>query len=295
MDTPQPQNNHLIFDRELIARRRSRAQNQGELSFLLTRCAEDAVERLLDINRDFKRALIIGDARASRMIIDALPEGKIAQVEYADHLPEDQNGVRAIDEERLPYGAPEFDLIINLLTLHHCNDLPGALAQLRRALHPDGVFIASIFGGQTLTQLRGALYAAETEIYGGITPRVAPFADYSQAAALLQRTGFALPVVDSDRVMVNYQNPMRLLSDLRDLGETNALTQRSRKPISKRFLMALMAQYGQLADDDRNHPATFEILWLTGWAPHESQQKPLKPGSAKTRLADALGVKEQKL
>ncbi len=294
METAQHQNNHLIFDRELIARRRQRAQNQGELSFLLTRCAQDAVERLLDINRDFKRALIIGDARASRMIIDALPEGKVAHVEYADHLPEDTPHARAIDEERLPYDAPQFDLIISLLTLHHCNDLPGALMQLRGALVPDGVFIASIFGGESLTQLRGALYAAETDIYGGITPRVAPFADYSQAAALLQRTGFALPVVDSDRVMVNYKNPMRLLSDLRELGETNALMQRSRKPISKRFLIALMRRYAELASEDGTHPATFEMLWLTGWAPHESQQKPLKPGSAKTRLADALGVKERK-
>lgn len=291
MTTPQ----HIIFDRGLIARRRARAQKQGELSFLLTRCAEDAVERVLDINRNFKRALLIGDVRASRAIIAALPDGKIKDVVFADHLPANKGDVIAIDEERLPYETPEFDLIISLLTLHHCNDLPGVLVQYRRALRPDGVMIGAMFGGQTLTELRGVLYGAETDIYGGITPRIAPFADYSQAAQLLQRAGYALPVIDSDRVTVNYQNPMRLLSDLRDLGETNALSQRSRKPVCKRFIAALMAHYVQLADDDGTHPATFEILWLTGWAPHESQQKPLKPGSAQTRLADALGVKEIKL
>ncbi|WP_026148030.1 methyltransferase domain-containing protein [Robiginitomaculum antarcticum] len=291
MATPQ----HIIFDRNLVALRRKRAQKQGGLSFLLTRCAQDAAERLLDINRNFDRALFIGDVRASRAVLGALPDDKVRDVTFADHLPNDQKNVRAIDEEHLPYEAPEFDLIVSLLTLHHCNDLPGALVQFRRALKPDGVMIAAIFGGQTLTELRGALYGAETQIYGGITPRIAPFADYSQAANLLQRAGYALPVIDSDRVRVNYRSPMRLLSDLRDLGETNALTQRSRKPVSRAFIAALMSHYALLADKSGNHPATFEMLWLTGWAPHESQQKPLKPGSAKTRLADALGVEEIKL
>ncbi|MEE9347030.1 MAG: methyltransferase domain-containing protein [Robiginitomaculum sp.] len=282
-----------IFDRALIAARRAAMGND---LFLLERCARDAAERLLDINRNFKAALIIGNSAFTDALLAGLPDGKIKSLTRADHTSRPPNGVIAIDEEALPFAPESFDLIVNGLTLHQINDLPGALLQIKAALRPDGLFIGAMFGGATLTELRQTLYMAEEQIYGRVTPRVSPMADFSQAAALLQRAGFALPVVDSDRFTVHYKDPMRLLSDLKAMGETNALTKRSRMPVSKRFLTALRAAYLEhYANDDGKARASFEILWLTGWSPHESQQKPLKPGSAKMRLADALGAVETKV
>jgi len=168
--------------------------------------------------------------------------------------------------------------------------------QINQALKPDGLFLGAMFGGATLTELRQSLYGSEDTLYGGITPRVSPMVDFTQGAALLQRAGFALPVVDSDKVSVNYSNPMRLFTDLKSMAETNALVARSSKPVSKRFLTKTAQIYTeQFSNADGKAVASFEILWLTGWANHPDQQKPLKPGSAKTRLADALGVKETKL
>lgn len=274
-----------VFDRNLVIRRRLRVQEDEH--FLAARCAEDAAERLLDINRNFEHALIIGPQSFCDDLLAALPDGKLQAVTLA---PQD------LDEEVLPYAAQSFDVILCALRLHSVNDLPGALVQMRAALRPDGVLIAAMFGGQTLTELRSVLYEAEDLTYGGITPRIAPMADFQQLASLLQRTGFALPVVDTDRVTVRYSAPLRLLSDLKNMGESNALTARSRKPVSKRFLNKIAQVYAEHhAGPDGKVPATFEILWLTGWAPHESQQKPLKPGSAKMRLADALGATEVKV
>lgn len=277
-----------VFDRRLVIARRTRAAaGGGNDHFLAQRCAQDAAERLLDINRNFEHALIIGPESFCDDLLKALPEGKLQAVTRA---------AQDVDDEALPYDRHSFDVIVSALRLHSVNDLPGALVQMRAALRPDGVMIASMFGGQTLTELRSVLYEAEDLTYGGITPRIAPLADFQQLASLLQRTGFALPVVDTDRVTVRYGDPLRLLRDLKNMGESNALTARSRNPISKRFLAKISAVYAQRHQDkDGKVPATFEILWLTGWAPHESQQKPLRPGSAKMRLADALGATEVKV
>lgn len=280
-----PPDNTSVFDRALVLRRRARVN--GEDHFLLPRCAQDAAERILDVNRTFQHALFLGPPSFAKRVLDCLPEGKIITVTIAP---------TSIDEERLPYAAPEFDLIVSGLTLHSVNDLPGALVQTLRALKPDGLFIGALFGGNTLTELRQVLYQSDEAVCGGITPRVSPMADFQQLASLMQRAGFALPVVDTDRVTVSYKNPMRLFADLKAMGETNALTARSRKPVSKRFFIKACEIYlEQFANAQGKAIASFDILWLTGWAKHDSQQKPLRPGSAKMRLAEALGVKEGKL
>ncbi len=200
------------------------------------------------------------------------------------------------DEERLPFRAESLDLVASLLSLHWTNDLVGALVQIRRALRPDGLFIGALLGGATLTELRQALLIAESEIGGGAGARVSPFADGFDGAGLLQRAGFALPVADVDRVTVRYDHPIRLMADLRAMGETSVLLDRPRTPLSRRVLARTAEVYAErFALADGRIPATFEIVTLTGWAAHESQQQPLKPGSAKMRLADALNTVEHKL
>ena len=180
------------------------------------------------------------------------------------------------------------------MLLHTANDLPGALIQLKRALSPDGLMIANLFGGETLIELRDAFTRAESEVSGGVSPRVLPFCDVREAGALLQRAGFALPVADTDRLTVRYDSPVALMHDLRRIGETNALTQRRRIPMRRDLLTKMLEIYADRhADSDGRIHATFEIVTLTGWHPHESQQKPLAPGSATARLADALGTTEQ--
>jgi SAM-dependent methyltransferase len=200
-----------------------------------------------------------------------------------------------LDEERLPLADGALDLAVSALSLHWANDLVGALVQIRRALKPDGLFIGALLGGATLTELRQALLAAESELRGGAGPRVSPFADGFDGGALLQRAGFALPVTDVDRVSVRYDHPLKLLADLRRMGETNVLAERPPLPLSRAVLARTFEIYQQrFADADGRVRATFEIITLTGWSPHPDQQQPLKPGSAKTRLADALGVVEHR-
>jgi SAM-dependent methyltransferase len=197
------------------------------------------------------------------------------------------------DEEALPFADASLDLAVSALALHLVNDLPGALIQIRRALKPDGLFVGALLAGDTLNELRIAFAGAESEIEGGMSPRVAPFADLRDLGALLQRAGFALPVADSDRLVVRYETPFALLRDLRGMGATNALVERRRAPLKRATLLRMAQIYRQhFADPDGRVRATFEIAWLTGWAPHESQQKPLRPGSAVRRLADALGTQE---
>jgi len=197
------------------------------------------------------------------------------------------------DEERLPFCDGALDLVVSALALQFVNDLPGALIQIRRALKPDGLLLAAMLGGDTLTELRQAFAAAEAEIEGGASPHVAPFTDVREMGALLQRAGFALPVTDVERLTVRYSSPFILMGELRRMGATNALAERRRQPL-RRATLARMAQiYAQrFSDRDGKVRATFEVIWLSGWAPHESQQKPLRPGSAQTRLADALGTRE---
>jgi SAM-dependent methyltransferase len=197
------------------------------------------------------------------------------------------------DDEILPLAENSLNLAVSALALQHVNDLPGMLVQIRRALKPDGLFLAALAGGDTLTELRQCFAIAESELEGGVSPRVAPFADLRDLGALLQRAGFALPVIDSERITVRYDTVFALMHDLRRMGATNVLSERRRTPLRRKTLLRMVEVYGErFADPDRRLRATFEIIWLSGWAPHESQQQPLKPGSAKARLADALGARE---
>ena len=199
----------------------------------------------------------------------------------------------AADAEALPFRDASLDLVVSALALQFVNDLPGTLIQIRRALKPDGLFLAALVGGDTLTELREAFAAAEAEIEDGVSPHVAPFADLRDIGALLQRAGFALPVTDIDRLTVRYASPFDLMHDLRRMGATNALIERRRRPLGAPRLMRMVEIYAErFSDADGRIRATFEIVWLSGWAPHESQQQPLKPGSAQRRLADALGTQE---
>jgi SAM-dependent methyltransferase len=273
-----------IFDRSLLRARRQRARARGPATFLLDRVAQELGERLSVVVRRFDRAADLGtpgDAVA-RVLTES---GKVGTVISADNV--------ATDEEALPFADASLDLVVSALSLQFVNDLPGTLIQVRRALKPDGLFLAALVGGDSLNELREAFAQAESEIEGGLSPRVAPFADLRELGALLQRAGFALPVVDSDKLTVRYQNVFALMHDLRAMGATNVLHERRRKPLRRATLKRLSEIYAErFADGDGRPRATFEIVWLSGWAPHESQQKPLKPGSATQRLADALGSQE---
>ncbi|MEE1656901.1 methyltransferase domain-containing protein [Microvirga sp. CF3062] len=280
----------LVFDRPLVRRRLSRALHQGYADFLLVRAVEDLEERLSTVLREFPLALDVGTPTPAAA--EALRRsGRAGTVVRLSPVPEP--GSILGDEERLPFSGEHFDLAVSLLSLHSVNDLPGSLIQIRRALKPDGLFVGALLGGSTLTELRQSLTQAESEVEGGVSPRVAPFADLRDIGGLLQRAGFALPVTDSDVVRVRYANAFALMRDLRQMGLTNALNDRRRTPLRRATLMRMAEIYAErFSEPDGRIPATFEIVWLSGWTPHESQQKPLRPGSAKVRLADALGVKE---
>jgi SAM-dependent methyltransferase len=271
-------------------RQRKRRARAGfrEAAFLHQRAAADLAERLEAIPRRFERVLALGGEGLVSAEIAARPE-LAARVEHVIEA-----SLADVDPEHLPYAAGAFDLIAAPLALTWVNDLPGALVQQRLALKPDGLLLASLFGGETLNELRLSLLEAESELTGGAAMRVAPFADLQDIAGLLQRAGFALPAADRDVVTVRYGEPMRLLADLRAMGETAALAERPPRTLSRRILARGFDLYrARFSDADGRIRATFEILTATGWAPHESQQQPLKPGSAKTRLADALGTKER--
>lgn len=282
----------IIFDRKLLRARRKRAERLSASDFLIERVAEDIVERLSVVLRRFDLALDLGTpGDAVRRAL--MQSGKVGAVIAASPFAKGPLAVAA-DEEALPFRDGALDLVVSALSLQFVNDLPGALVQIRRALRPDGLFLAALAGGDTLMELRQAFAAAEAEIEDGISPRVAPFADVRELGALLQRAGFALPVTDVDRITVRYASPIDLMHDLRRMGATNALTERRRKPLKRATLMRMIEIYGErFADADGRIRVTFEIVWLSGWAPHESQQRPLRPGSARQRLADVLGTKEQ--
>jgi SAM-dependent methyltransferase len=281
----------VVFDRLLLRQRRSRARALGAATFLIDRVASDLAERLDAVLREFPIAVDLGTPTDA--VRRALVEKKsVGTVIAADALPAEGLAV-VTDEEAPPFRDGSLDLVVSALALQFVNDLPGTLIQIRRALKPDGLFLAALLGGDTLTELRQAFAAAEAEVESGASPHVAPFADVRELGALLQRAGFALPVTDVDRLTVRYASPFALMADLRRMGATNALTERRRMPL-RRATLARMAEIyaARFADPDGRIRATFEIVWLSGWAPHESQQKPLRPGSARTRLADALGVRE---
>jgi SAM-dependent methyltransferase len=286
----------IIFDRNLLRARRRRAAALEPATFLIDRVAEDFSDRLATVLRRFELAVDLGtptDAVRRALIASGKVDRVIAANGIAGGATADTVAAIVADEEALPFRDGSLDLVVSGLTLQFVNDLPGALIQIRRALKPDGLLLAALVGGDTLTELRDAFAAAETEIEGGVSPRVAPFADLRDLGALLQRAGFALPVTDVERLSVRYASPLALMHDLRRMGATNALVERRRRPL-KRATLARMAEIycDRFADADGRIRATFEFVWLSGWAPHESQQQPLQPGSARHRLADALGTRE---
>ena len=288
-----------LFDRRLLRARRRRAAALGATTFLIDRVADDLADRLTAVRRSFPVAIDLGTPTAAvrRALAASTAIGTMIAVDAAaDHRSEQAGLTIAADEETLPFADGSLDLVVSGLAFQFVNDLPGTLSQVRRALKPDGLLLAALVGGETLTELRQSFAAAEAEIEGGASPHVAPFADLRDIGALLQRAGFALPVTDVDRVVVRYASPFGLMHDLRRMGATNALVERSRRPLKRATLRRMSEIYGErFAERDGRIRATFEIIWLSGWAPHASQQKPLAPGSARRRLADALGTKETKL
>ncbi len=251
--------------------------------------------RLAVVLRTFPRAADVGTPMATlrNALVSKGQVGMIVAANDAGGKNHDAIWHVVADEEALPFAEGSFDLVVSGLSLQFVNDLPGTLAQIRRALKPDGLFMAALAGGDTLVELRQAFSEAESVVEGGVSPRVAPFADVRQLGGLLQRAGFALPVADSDRLTVRYDSPLALMHDLRRMGATNMLSERRRVPLRRETLTQALQNYtDNFSDADRRVRATFEIVWLSGWAPHASQQQPLKPGSAKQRLADALNVRE---
>jgi SAM-dependent methyltransferase len=280
----------VIFDRTLLRARRARAAALGPATFLIDRVADDMAGRLAAVLRQFDIAADIGTPTDA---VRRALAGRVGTIVAADPMASAGACAVAADEEALPFRDGSLDLAVSALALQFVNDLPGALVQIRRALKPDGLFLAAMIGGESLVELREAFAQAESEIEGGVSPRVAPFADLRDLGALLQRAGFALPVTDIDRVTVRYATPLALMHDLRRMGAANALAERRRTPLRRATLRRLFEIYAErFADADGRIRATFEIVWLSGWAPHESQQKPLAPGSAKARLADALRTTE---
>lgn len=278
-----------IFDRRLYALRRIRAARMETDRFLLIEALDGIRERLGAVNRRFAHGLEL----ASR------PDSAAALAPFAERwtrmsLTAEEGGAVVGDEEALPFAEESFDLVVAALSLHAVNDLPGALVQIRRVLKPDGLFLAVLFGGETLHELRDAFARAEMQVLSGISPRVSPFAEVRALGALLQRAGFALPVADSERTSVSYREFSTLMSDLRSLGEASTLVERDRRGLRRDVLAAMLEAYARRHGNNAGKlQASFDLVTLTGWAPHESQQKPLRPGSAKMRLADALGTSER--
>src|SRR3954469_10465753 len=281
--------NPLVFDRAMLRRRQARAHALGFETFLIDRVASDLADRLGAVLREFPVAADLGTPTAA-------VRTALAGITSTGHLYRVASSLDVdvvADEDALPLRDGSLDLVVSALALQFVNDLPGALVQIRRVLKPDGLFLAALLGGDTLTELRQSFAAAEAEIEGGISPHVAPFTDVREMGALLQRAGLALPVTDVDRLTVRYSSAFTLMAELRRMGATNALTERRRTPLRRATLLRMAEIYAtRFADRDGRIRATFEIVWLSGWAPHESQQQPLRPGSAQTRLADALGTRE---
>jgi len=271
----------ILFDRALLRARMERARRGGPATFLLDRVREDFEDRMQAVTRNFAD---VADIWTPGELLRKPLAGRFQSIVRVDFDP----------SEVLQLQPESLDLIVSALAFQFVNDLPGVLAQIRRALKPDGLLLAAMIGGDTLTELRQSFAAAEAECEGGVSPHVAPFADLRDIGALLQRAGLALPVTDVDRVVVRYDSAFVLMADLRRMGATNILIERRRTP-TRRATMLRMAQiYGErFADADGRVRATFDVIWLSGWAPHESQQKPLRPGSAKASLEAAVKGKKR--
>lgn len=290
-----------IFDTELLTKRRARALADGRAPhFLMRRVLEDLMDRLAIIQRRFGTCLVVNacDGRVAQALSTLANIETVISADSARELllscPEPK---LLVDTGILPFEDKSLDCIVSPLTLHWVNDVPGLLAQMRRSLRDDGLLLVAMLGGRTLHELRSAWLEAEVELTGGASPRVAPFADIRDFGSLLQRAGLALPVVDSDTVTVTYETPLHLFQDLKAMGASNCLLERSKVPVTRRLLLRAGEIYRERfpTEDGARVTATFEILTATAWAPDASQQQPLKPGSAKARLADALGVPDKKL
>jgi SAM-dependent methyltransferase len=264
----------ILFDRALLLQRQARAQKLGPATFLLDRVAEDLDERLSAVKREFSDVADIWTPG----------EGLLPRDRFESFA-----RVAPAQDEVVPFRPETLDLAISALAFQFVNDLPGVFAQIRRTLKPDGLLLAALIGGDTLSELRQSFAAAEAECEGGVSPRVAPFADLRDVGALLQRAGLALPVTDVDRVVVRYADAFALMADLRRMGATNILVERSRTPTRRATMLRMAEVYAErFADPDGRIRATFDIVWLSAWAPHDSQQKPLRPGSAKASLEAAV-------
>ncbi len=267
----------LLFDRVLLEMRQERARRLGPAGFLLDRVAGDLEERLQAVLRNFSDVADIGT------------HGALLQGASRDRFKSVTRIGLGAGHEALSLKPESLDLAVSALAFQFVNDLPGVFTQIRRALRPDGLLLAAMLGGDTLTELRQSFAAAEAECEGGVSPRVVPFADLRDIGALLQRAGFALPVTDVDRIVVRYDNALALMTDLRRMGATNILVERRRTPTRRATLLRMAQIYAErFADADGRIRATFDVIWLSGWAPHQSQQQPLKPGSARASLAEAV-------
>ena len=283
-----------LFDRDALRLHAARAQRGTVADFLLKRAVADLGDRLAVVLREFSTIADIGTPLPFAAEILEQPSRTLTRIVPPGYPRGDGRWIN-IDSalDVLPLEHESLDLAVSLLALQTIDDLPGTLVQIRRALKPDGLFMGCLLGGETLTELRQSFLEAETTIEGGASPRVAPFADLRDCGALLQRAGFALPVTDVDRVIVRYSNPFALMRDLRAMGATNPLAERRRTFLRRETLMKAAEIYTErFSDADGRIRATFDLVWISGWVPHESQQKPLKPGSAKMSLAEALKPKE---
>jgi NADH dehydrogenase [ubiquinone] 1 alpha subcomplex assembly factor 5 len=297
------------FDRRAVRHHRDRAARRAEAAlrdgrdpeFLHREVADRLVDRLREVRRPFADSLDLGcrHGALARALAGRPGARGVVQADLSEAMARSARAANrffptlVLDEEALPFAPASFDLVTASLSLHWVNDLPGALIQISRALRPDGLFLGAAFGGNTLRELRQALVEAEIEVEGGASPRVSPLLDVRDAGDLLQRAGFALPVVDRDVITVTYEHAFSLMHDLRLMGETNALTARRRGGTRRETMVRAAARYlERFVDKAGRLPATFEIVYLTGWAPDPSQPQPLRPGSAAARLADALKTEE---
>ncbi|MGY6708200.1 MAG: methyltransferase domain-containing protein [Rhizobiaceae bacterium] len=278
-------------DRTVWSKRRAAASRDPGASFLLARALDDLEDRLAAVQRRFSvaAALHCGVEDGARLLRASGKAESVLRVEDGGLAASPGENVVTAEGETLPLAPGSLDLAVSLYALHEFNDVPGMLVQIRRVLRPDGLFLGCLAGAGTLAELRESLLAAETGLRGGASPRVLPFADVRDAGALLQRAGFALPVADIDEVTVRYDTMFDLMLDLRAMGATNSLIQRSRTPASRALFVEAARIYAErFSDDDGRIRATFNTIWLSGWAPAPTQQQPLRPGSGKVSLAEIL-------
>jgi SAM-dependent methyltransferase len=287
-----------IFDRRLLRQRRDRAaKGVHGFDFLFVEIAGRLMERLEVVKRAFPLVVDLGSAHGALALQLQQRPGteRVICMDTSFAMLRQSSAVLGVvaDEEMLPFRAASLDAVVSNLNLHWVNDLPGALLQIKQALKPDGLFLAALPGGESLKELRQCLMEAELAVSGGVSPRVSPFIDSREMGALMQRAGFALPVVDSDTVTVHYSNPLKLMHDLRGMGASNATYNRLMKATRRNVLLEAARLYHEkFADAEGRVPATFQVIYTIGWAPHDSQQQPLKPGSAQHKLADALQTVE---